>query len=275
MSLVYNSETKLLIDRVMSDMPHALLLVGEHGVGLGSIARAIAWRDIAGVIVPTDKDGNADPSTKGEIRILQIRQLIQSTRGKSAHHMIYIIDEADKMTTAAQNAFLKLLEEPANHVSFILTAHAPHLLLPTVRSRVQTLPIHQLSREQSEQFIRQAGVTDARKTQQLLFLASGRPAELQRLISDDRTFSERAKIIADAREYLQGKAYQKAIIVQKYAGERALALELVQQAINLLEFSLKASPSTQSINTANQLSTIYDRIAANGNIRLQLTTFVV
>ena len=45
MSLLYNPETKQLLDKVTTDMPHALLLEGPAGVGLSTIARDLAWHD--------------------------------------------------------------------------------------------------------------------------------------------------------------------------------------------------------------------------------------
>ena len=48
---------------------------------------------------------------------------------------VYIIDRADRMNTPAQNAFLKVLEEPPAHARFILTADSSAPLLPTVISR--------------------------------------------------------------------------------------------------------------------------------------------
>ena len=48
---------------------------------------------------------------------------------------VYIICEADNMGASAQNAILKLLEEPPSHAAFILTAENPAGLLSTVRSR--------------------------------------------------------------------------------------------------------------------------------------------
>lgn len=273
MSLIYNSATKRLLDQMSRELPQALLLVGEQGVGLGSIASDIAWHDIADVITPTLKEGST--SNNREIRIEQIRELIRATRGKTAHRSIYIIDDADQMNIPAQNAFLKLLEEPTPHVSFILTSHEPQQLLPTVLSRVQRVRVLPISRTQSEEFIKKAGITDTHTAQQLLFLASGRPAELSRLIHDKKLFAAQAEIIADARQFLQAPAYQKTIVVQKYAADRAAALMLLRHAIAILNFSLSRQPSQPLIMSANQLSEMYDRVAANGNVRLQLTTFVV
>ena len=54
----------------------------------------------------------------------------------------YIVEDADTMNPQAQNAFLKLLEEPPERVSFILAAANPALLLATVRSRCETLRVN-------------------------------------------------------------------------------------------------------------------------------------
>ncbi len=52
-----------------------------------------------------------------------------------ADRKVYIIDPADKMNPQAQNALLKVLEEPPSAVIFLLVASNPNLLLETVRSR--------------------------------------------------------------------------------------------------------------------------------------------
>ncbi len=54
---------------------------------------------------------------------------------------IGIIQEADTMNEAAQNAFLKTLEEPPQKCLFVLATGKPGALLPTIRSRCQTIPL--------------------------------------------------------------------------------------------------------------------------------------
>lgn len=274
-SPIYNPDTKQLLDRTIDKLPHALLLEGVNGVGLLTAAKAIAWRELAGIVQPTDADGNTDLSAKGVIRVPQIRELIQGTRGKFTTRAVFIIDEADKMNPQAQNAFLKLLEEPAPNIHFILTAHNPHTLLPTVLSRVQQLRLKPITAEDSKALITKLGVTDPRKTQQLLFMASGKPAELSRLIANEKLFSEQAKLMGDARTLIQGKPYQRAIVVGQYYSDRAKTLELLTLAQSIISFSLATNPSRELVAMANRLADTYDRILANGSTRLQLMNFVV
>ena len=72
-----------------------------------------------------------------EIVIDQIRAVNQDAwiLPNEAARKVYLIAEADKMNPAAQNAALKLLEEPPNGAVFLLCVTNPSLLLPTVRSR--------------------------------------------------------------------------------------------------------------------------------------------
>ena len=68
-----------------------------------------------------------------------IRDMIDETvfTPVKAKYRVYIIDEAHMLSTAAGNAFLKTLEEPPEHVIFILATTDPQKLLQTIRSRCQ------------------------------------------------------------------------------------------------------------------------------------------
>ena len=60
---------------------------------------------------------------------------------------ICIVDPADDLTTGAANALLKILEEPPVRTIFLVLAHSPRGLLPTIRSRCQNLSLKPLSGE--------------------------------------------------------------------------------------------------------------------------------
>lgn len=83
----------------------------------------------------------ADDAASGEIAIDQIRTLqgrlqLHALEGS---HKVAILDQADRMHPAAANACLKILEEPPARTHFLLVSAAPHRLLPTIRSRCQTI----------------------------------------------------------------------------------------------------------------------------------------
>lgn len=93
--------------------------------------------DVSVISRPTDDKGTA----KGNILIEQIRAMRAdaSVLPNEARGKVYIISEADTMNEKAQNAALKLFEEPPGNVSFLLVTVNPEKLLTTVRSRCVTL----------------------------------------------------------------------------------------------------------------------------------------
>ena len=74
---------------------------------------------------------------KKEIPVAAIRQIVEEAPilPNEAEHKVYLVEEADALNLSAQNAFLKVLEEPPGFVTFLLLAENPLALLPTVRSR--------------------------------------------------------------------------------------------------------------------------------------------
>lgn len=274
MSLPYNPRTELTIIQLRKYLPHGVLLSGEQGVGLEQAALDIADRQLAEVIRPTTSEGVVD-GAKGVIRIEQIRSLYEATRGKSKHRRIYIITKAETMGEPAQNALLKLLEEPTLHVHFILTSHHPMKLLPTILSRLQKVRIDMLESDQSKQLLMERGITDSTLLQQLLFLANGRPALLDELASNTKLRSERIKYMSDARTFLQGAVADRLRILHDYGGDRSQSLQLIESALAIIKHSLSQKPSVSQLQLANSLVSAYDSIAANGSAKLNLMLIVV
>ncbi len=87
------------------------------------------------------------PDDKGRLRREIVVGQIRAAAADSvvlpneADCKVYLISEADKMNEQAQNALLKLLEEPPAHVRFILRADNPGALLDTIRSRCIELAV--------------------------------------------------------------------------------------------------------------------------------------
>lgn len=67
-----------------------------------------------------------------------IRDLISKVAlGSPGRTKVYILDEVHMLTAGAENALLKTLEEPPDHVVFVLATTEPHKVVPTIRSRTQ------------------------------------------------------------------------------------------------------------------------------------------
>lgn len=84
------------------------------------------------------------PNDKKEIPVGTVRDIRAEAvvMPNEADAKVFIIESADFMNASAQNALLKILEEPPRHVRFILLAENPALLLDTVRSRCAEIRLH-------------------------------------------------------------------------------------------------------------------------------------
>lgn len=272
---IINPASEKLLQAVTKILPQSLLLTGRSRVGLSTIARYIATlRKVTPTIILPEKDEKIDIE-KGVIGVDIMRRLYDETRTKSFKERIIIIDYAERMTHQAQNAFLKLLEEPGDDIYFILVSHSSSKLLPTIISRTENLDIKPITSVQTNKLLDSLKLTDDKKRSQLIFMATGLPAELTNLATDTEYFEKRSFMIRDARRLIGGNMYQKLLIAQKYKDDRRVALLLLLDATNILQKSIIANPQFDAINYIDKLLKTYQQIEANGNIRLCLAQMVI
>ena len=145
-----------------ASMAHAYLFAGTRGTGKTSTARILARA--VNCLHPQNGEPDNECSSCREILdgasvdvleidaasnrgIDEMRDLREKVKylPASLQRKVYIIDEAHMLTTEAWNAFLKTLEEPPEHVLFVLATTEPHKVPDTVRSRVQRFDFRRVS----------------------------------------------------------------------------------------------------------------------------------
>jgi len=272
---IINPISEKAILMLVKKMPQSLLLTGDDGVGLSTISKYIAeLRKVTPVIILPEKDEKVDID-KGIISVEIMRRLYDDTRTKARGDRIIVIDYAERMTHQAQNAFLKLLEEPGEGTYFILVSHSISKLLPTILSRVEKITIQRITTRQSEALLDSLKVTDKTKRNQLLFMAEGLPAEIINLVNNNTYFEKRSLNVRDARELIRGSQYQKLLIAQKYKDDREAAQRLLLDMAKILKMSISSNPQPEAINRLNAMLKAYEQIESNGNIRLVLANMIV
>ncbi len=173
-------------------LPHALLLTGPEGIGKGEFAKALAARllcespaadsacggcsscrwfasenhpDIRHVIPEADADSE-DSSAEGDRKKASRQILIDQVRaledfvfigGHRNGARVIVIEPAEAMNPSAQNALLKILEEPPSSVYFILVSSRWRRLLPTIRSRCRALKLPRPSTTEANTWINSQG----------------------------------------------------------------------------------------------------------------------
>lgn len=153
--------TTLKNEIVAGRLNHAYLFTGSRGTGKTScakiLAKAVNCLDVHGgnpcgncEVCSGIDDGSildvVEMDAASNRNIDDIRQIIDEVQFKPAKckYRVYIIDEVHMLTTQAFNALLKTLEEPPEHVVFILATTEVHKLPQTILSRCQKFEFHRI-----------------------------------------------------------------------------------------------------------------------------------
>jgi DNA polymerase-3 subunit gamma/tau len=155
----YHSELKTVLTNYLlsKDIPNAILLYGDRGVGKTTIARifvkALNCLNPADGFDPCNECSSCtainsfshpdvieiDAASKNTVD--SVRDLIDASRYLPimSKYRVYILDEVHMFSNSAFNSLLKILEEPPSHIKFILNTTEYHKIPKTVISRCQRL----------------------------------------------------------------------------------------------------------------------------------------
>ena len=156
---------------------HSYLFIGVEGIGKKLIAKDFAKRilcienkencNTCKSCIEFNTNNNPDfmiiSPDGNSIKIEQIRDLQKSIQEKPiiSSKKVYIIDDADKMTSEAQNCLLKTLEEPPEFATIILIGSNESSFLSTIKSRCMILHFETIKNEELKNFLQENyGITD-------------------------------------------------------------------------------------------------------------------
>jgi DNA polymerase-3 subunit delta' len=133
------------------------------------------------------------PSEKQFILIEQVRALQANAARKTleGRRNIFIIQGMHEMNVQAANCLLKTLEEPEPDVVLLLTTPDPGLLLPTILSRVQQVPMQLLTMKQIKTALEDRWHVEADEANLIAALAAGRMGWAVKAVEDEDMLAER------------------------------------------------------------------------------------
>lgn len=267
---------------------HAILILGPEGIGKGTITHHLA-ADLLGkaaeslenypyikVIAPDKQSISID-----SVRDLQQFAKLKVPAASQSISRIAIIEQAELLSIEAQNALLKLLEEPPIDTVLILAANNDQSLLPTIRSRVQTITVQEPTSEEIQKHFSNLAFNTA-KVQQAYLMSGGLPGLMQALLSED---DEHPLVQAaqQARKILQVSPFERLVMVDTLSKQRTEVLRLLfilqQMARAALQATAKKGENEPALKRWQHiLAEVYEAEAAllsQAQVKLVLTNLLL
>ena len=226
-------------------VPHAWLFTGPPGIGKLHTARVFA----AALNCPAGGDGTCDSCRRilrgvhpdvhlivpeGDNLLVEDVRAVREEASRTHYEAptaVFILDEADRLTEAAANALLKVLEEPPPDVVFVLVARSAEALVDTVPSRASTLPFVSLSLAELTAALGDDLQLDRDQTAWAAAASHGRLARARALLTDEAARTRRSGVLDLTERLATGQpseALAAAATVSTIADEVAAAARLRQ-----------------------------------------------
>lgn len=267
-----SSSSSLEVDNYFRVQTQVLLLKADKNFGVNEVAENLAEKIFKQKITIIAKKAN--PKSIEKISVDDIRSLRSLASLKNNNKKVFLILSADKMTKAAQNAFLKLLEEPPLNTFFILSTENDSNILPTIKSRSRVIKLKKLSSQESQALLEPFNIkTD--KLKQIIFLADGLPGELMKLSNNETYFETRLNDMKVAKNFMTSSTYDKLLIVKSYKEDRAVALKLIEDCLLIIKNTISTQVSKEMLANLDKYLEAKIALNLNQNVRLTLMSIVV
>lgn len=280
-SLLLHPKTKKQATVFLQRPVSPLLILGESGSGKLKLAYSVVVSVLE--LKSADKLSSyphfihiSKPENKQEISIDTVREIHRfvrlKTAGGSEIRRIVLLQDAQHLSDEAQNALLKMLEEPHTDTLFILTAFSEMRLLPTIVSRCQIIRTHSVTLEQAN---RHYGKTyRPHKVDSAWRLSRGSPSLMEALLADEDSHPLK-EAIGQAKAFLGKPRYERLAGLEgmdKKKDELRLFLEALSKILaalhrNAVEKNRLKQARNLSSDRKLTLSSL-DALDKNANARL-------
>jgi len=262
--LILHDTTRAQVEHFVANPAQAVLLCGADGIGKTALAETI----IAAVLglepaalanYPHFRRVMREGASISIEAIRELQRFLQlKTIGDAPYRRAVLVEHAQHLTTEAQNAYLKLLEEPPADTLMVLTVASPRALLPTILSRLQTITVHEPTEAQLQALL-QASNKDEQTRRQAYFLSAGLPGLLSALLEGDEAHPLLASV-ALAKEILQKGAFERLALVDSLGKQKEQAHAVLEALERIASAGLSTAAGKQNTPQIKQWHRI--RVAA-------------
>ncbi len=283
--LILHPATAQQFEALAKNPAHAVAIIGARGGGKQALATALAARIITLEPEALEKYPYFMRLQRDEpsISIEQIRELQHFTQlkttGSGDIRRVILIADAGRLTIEAQNALLKLLEEPPEDTVLLLTVENTHALLPTIMSRMQTLIVHAAPGETVREYFLQH--FDASAVDTAYFLSGGSPGLMHALLQNEQSHPLFAAV-TQAKEILQKPMLDRLALADGLSKKKDDARTIVQALLRIAEVGLAQAANQQDTAKLHRWHGVVkaayqaeEALSNNANAKLVLTNLML
>ena len=209
-----NEKNKKILEKSLelSKSSQSYIFWGTEGIGKKAIAKEFAKKILCignkqnncscKSCIEFSSSNNPDflliESDDGKIKIEQIREMQRKIAEKPiiSDKKVYIINDADKMTTEAQNCLLKTLEEPPEYITIILICSNENNLLSTIKSRCTRMYFEPIEINEVKKYIK--GINISKDiNENILNLSQGSIGKAIKLVENQSLYENIEKLLED------------------------------------------------------------------------------
>jgi predicted DNA-binding protein YlxM (UPF0122 family) len=283
---IFHPSTANHIQSYLKDPGHALAIIGPLGIGKKTLAQYITVQ----LLAIDEQQLQTYPyykhiaPEKNVITIETARQLLEfmklRTTGTQSIRRIVLIEDAHTLTLEAQNALLKVIEEPPKDSVILLTIKSKGAILPTITSRLQAITVRSPMKDVVVQYFTDAGY-DKHTVMQCYAMSGGYVGLTHELLEDNENHTL-VKAVELAKRILTLDHFERLLLIDDIAKQQQmdnLLFALGQIARGALTVGVSRDASYDTLKRWGAILTEVEQakqlLASNTQVKLIFTNLLL
>ena len=253
-------------EQILTQTQQTILFTSSNKSSLGLVKKYISNQISASQII------SINPDETDSIKIDQARHILELSANKQLKTRYFMINDAEKMTVATQNALLKLFEEPNDNNVFMLFSTNTRKILPTVLSRSTKVKLHKISAKSIKEVLSpEFKKSTPAELAQVQFIAGDNLDLWLKMLNDSKFFKSQIQLATLAKTLMTARnLYEKIKTIKQLPKNRIEVKEFLNLLLKMYENLYRKTHKNEYLIAMQKYSKALNKISRNAHIQLAL-----